>query len=205
LNQGNIMRNLIPVQGTVTVTLAANEKIAVYSGAPVQIYQQVGYPNHPNTLSLVASTVADVQYISSAFASGATLILNAGAAQAYYEIGSAPQVQLLYDAPKQLTPGALDTTGTLTAALILGGIVTSSTAAAVTGTLDTGALVEAASDFAIGDSFDWSVINTGGNTFTVAASSGHTIVGTATVATVTSGWFRTRKTAANTFVTYRMS
>lgn len=199
------MRNLIPVQGSMTVTLAANEKIAVYSGAPVQIYQQVGYPNHPNTLSLVASTVADVQYISAAFASGATLILNAGAAQAYYEIGSAAQVQWLYDAPKQLTPSSLDATGTLTAAMILSGIVTSSTAAAVAGTLDTGALVDAASDFAIGDSFDWSVINTGPNTFTVTASSGHTIIGTAAVATVTSGWFRTRKTAASTFVTYRLS
>lgn len=199
------MRNLIPVQGSVTVTLAANEKIAVYSGAPVQIYQQVGYPNHPNTNSLVATTVADVQYISSAFASGATLILNAGALQAYYEIGTDPQVQILYDAPKQLTPGVLNATGTLTAAMILSGITTSSTAAAVAGTLDTGTVLEAASDFAIGDSFDWSVINTGPNTFTVTASTDHTIVGAAAVATATSGWFRTRKTAAHTFVTYRLS
>lgn len=199
------MRNIIPVQGTVTVTLTANEKIAVYSGAPVQIYQQVGYPNHPNTNSLVATTVADVQYISSAFASGATLILNAGALQAYYEIGTDPQVQILYDAPKQLTPGVLNATGTLTAAMILSGITTSSTAAAVAGTLDTGTVLEAASDFAIGDSFDWSVINTGPNTFTVTASTDHTIVGAAAVATATSGWFRTRKTAAHTFVTYRLS
>jgi hypothetical protein len=49
------------------------------------------------------------------------------------------------------------------------------------------------------------VINTGGNTFTVTAATGHTIVGVAAVVTVTSGNFRTRKTAADTFITYRMS
>jgi len=49
------------------------------------------------------------------------------------------------------------------------------------------------------------VINTGGsNAFTVTAATGHTIVGAAAVAASSSGLFRTRKTAANTFVTYRI-
>ena len=98
----------------------------------------------------------------------------------------------------------LNATGTLTAAMILAGIVTSTTAAGVTATLDTGTVLDAASEFAIGDSFDWSAINTGGNAFTVTASSGHTVVGAGAVAGGTSGLFRTRKTAANTFVTYRI-
>ena len=44
----------------------------------------------------------------------------------------------------------------------------------------------------------------GANAFTVTAATGHTIVGAAAVANSTSGRFRTRKTAANTFVTYRI-
>jgi hypothetical protein len=84
--------------------------------------------------------------------------------------------------------------------------VTSTTAAAVTATLDTGAIWDLASQWAVNDSFDWAVINTGGsNTFTVtAAASGHTLVGSGAVANTTSGQFRTRKTAADTFVTYRL-
>jgi hypothetical protein len=99
----------------------------------------------------------------------------------------------------------LNATGTLTAALIYTKIVTSTTGAAVTATLDTGTVMDASATWAINDSFDWSIINTGGNTLTVTAATGHTIVGVAAVVTVTSATFRTRKTAANTFVTYRLA
>jgi uncharacterized protein YaiE (UPF0345 family) len=104
----------------------------------------------------------------------------------------------------QAAPGTLNATGTLTATLLTSGIITSTTASAVTATLATGAALDAAVRMAVDDAFDWAVINTGPNTFTVAASSGHTIVGAAAVATSTSARFRTRKTAANTFVTYRL-
>lgn len=109
----------------------------------------------------------------------------------------------------QPAPGALNSTGTLTVALTRGGIVTSSTAAGVTATLDTGAVVDAAltgdNAVAVDDAWEWSVVNTGPNTFTVtAAASGHTVVGSGAVATATSGLFLTRKTAADTFVTYRI-
>lgn len=109
----------------------------------------------------------------------------------------------------QATPGTLNATGTLTIALILGGIVTSTTAAAVTATLDTGTITDAGltgnEAMAVDDCFEWVAINTGGtNAFTVTASSGHTLVGNGAVALSSSGRFRTRKTAANTFVTYRI-
>jgi hypothetical protein len=122
-----------------------------------------------------------------------------------YAVGVSPVISDSGKYQDQGAPGVLNATGTLTAAMILSGIVTSTTGAGVTATLDTGAIVDAASEFAIGDSFDWSVINTGGNAFTVTASTGHTIVGTAAVATVTSAVWRTRKTAADTFVSYRLS
>lgn len=199
------MQNIVYPQGSVTVTLAANEKLAVYSVGTATIQQVLTFPNYPRAIADVTS-VTNGQVVTSAYSSGATLIINAGAAPAYYEIGSAPLVQNLYSNKVQPTPAVLDVTGTLTAAKIMSGIVTSSTAAGVTGTLDTGALVEAASDFAVDDAFDWAVINTGPNTFTVAAAaSGHTCVGTLTVATATSARFRTRKTATDTFVTYRIA
>lgn len=101
------------------------------------------------------------------------------------------------------------TTPTLTAAELKGGLITSTNASAVTATLDTGSAMDTAlaaitaADFA----FDWVLINLGSASglATVTAASGHTIVGLATVAINTSAQFRTRRTAANTWVTYRIS
>lgn len=108
----------------------------------------------------------------------------------------------------QGAPGVLDATGTLTAAMIRARIVTSTSAAAVAATLDTGAAMDtafaAAFAVAVDGSVDWQVINTGPNTFTVTASVGHTIVGAAAVTTATSSLFRSRRTAANTWITYRL-
>lgn len=104
----------------------------------------------------------------------------------------------------QPTPNAVDVTATLTAAQLLGGIITSA-AAAVSGTLPTGTLLDAAAGLEIGEAFDWNVIKVGANSFTILVGADHTIIGSAVVATATSAWFRSRKTAANTFVTYRMS
>lgn len=113
----------------------------------------------------------------------------------------------------QGAPGALDATGTLTAALIATGIVTSSAAADVTATLDTGALMDDTfTEVAIGESIDWSAVNThASNAFTVAAAaSGHTVVGPMVLdgnaaGSSAVGRFRSRRTAADTWVTYRIA
>lgn len=105
---------------------------------------------------------------------------------------------------KQGTPTAVDVTATLTIAQILTGIITSTTAAAVTGTLPTGALIDAAVKLDVDDAIEWKVINTGSNAFTIEAADGHTIVGAAAVGAGSSARFLTRRTAANTFVTYRV-
>ena len=105
----------------------------------------------------------------------------------------------------QPAPSTLDTTSTLTATKLAVGIVTSSTAAAVVATLDTGAAMSAAfPEMQVDDSFDWAAIATGPNSFTVTAASGHTVVGSGVVATGTAKMFRTRKTAAATYVTYNI-
>lgn len=113
---------------------------------------------------------------------------------------------------KQPTPGVLNSTGTLTAAMMLSGIVTSTTAAAVTATLDTGALLEAAwlaiyPALAVNDAFEFAVVNTGANGFTIATASGWTDGGNAftAVAAGTTGRFLVRRTAASAFTIYKVA
>lgn len=106
-------------------------------------------------------------------------------------------------------PTALTSTSTLTIAQLLTDIVTVTSSTAVTLTLPTGTLTDAgilSGGLAINESFDWVIINLGTSSgaVTMAAGTTHTYVGSATVAINTSAGFRTRKTAANTFVTYRI-
>jgi len=111
----------------------------------------------------------------------------------------------------QITAGtvAINATATMTIANILTRLVTSTTAAAVVATLPTGANSDLGftgdNALAANDSFEWTAINTGANAFTVTANTGHTVVGAGAVAAGTSGRFLTRKTAADTFVTYRLA
>jgi hypothetical protein len=202
------MPSLIVLAGGIkTVSLAASDKIALYTPGVAVLSEKVGFPNYPETLRLIAE-VSNEEYVSAATSAAAEYVIdNSGQPfPVLYEIGTAPVIKAdgRKLSPVQGSPVAVNTTGAVSAAAILGGIVTSSTAAAVAGTVPTGAVLDAAAEFAIGDSVDWSVINTGPDTFTVTAATGHTLVGTAAVATVTSGLFRTRKTAADTFVTYRI-
>jgi len=193
--------------GSVEVAVAASDIVSIFSKSPVKIYQlNAGLPNMPPTKVLFATAAADADYQSGAFAAAARLVIEAGPSEAFVNIGTAAVPIERRGLRGQGNPGVLDATGTLTAAMIASGIVTSTTAAAVTATLDTGAVMDAALKMEIGESFDWSVINTGGNAFTVtAAATGHTIVGTAAVATVTSATWRTRKTAAETYISYRIA
>lgn len=106
----------------------------------------------------------------------------------------------------------LNATGTLTAAMMLSGIVTSTSAAAVVATLDTGTLLDTgflalypqaqASDY-----FEFSVVNTGPNSFTIATAGGWTDGGNAfvAVATATSARFGARRTAANTWTLFKIA
>lgn len=197
------MSNKIHLQGTKEITVPATESIAVYTRGKAKVYKLVGVPNFPDSWDLLG-TVDNEQTVFGAYASGASISIDAGANEVLYEVGVAPLVKDLYASQVQPDPVAVNVTGAVSAAAIMGGIVTSTTAAAVAGTVPTGTVMDSASEWAINDSVDWSVIATGANAFTVTAATGHTLVGTAVVATATSGLFRTRKTAANTFITYRL-
>lgn len=119
----------------------------------------------------------------------------------------------------QAAPATATTAATLTAAQLLTGILNATptaTGATVAYTLPTGTLMDSAVGFEVNDSFDWVCINNAlaaADTITITAGTGHTIVGGpivqslhATTGGITgySAVFRTRKTATNTFVTYRI-
>ena len=194
---------VIFAQGTATVTVPAGEKIAVQAYSSASVFQEVGFPNFPEAQDLL-TVVDNSTYVSAAFTNATSVTIQAGASGATYAVGTDPVISDTGKFQLQGAPGVLNATGALTSAMILAGIVTSTSAAAVVATLPTGTVLDAASEFAIGDSFDWSVINTGPDTFTVTAATDHTVVGVAAVATVTSVAWRTRKTAANVFVSYRI-
>ena len=185
--------NKIFKQGSkISIVVPSTESIAVKTEGVAKVYKVVGYPNVPNTRDLVGTVTAG-ETIFGAYASGATIEIDCDESGAAYSVGVSPLVSLPDSKfGSQSTPGVLNATGALTAAMIMTGIGTST-------------VMEAASEFAIGDSLDFSVIATGANAFTVTAATGITIVGDAVVATATSGLFRLRKTAASVYVIYRLA
>jgi len=105
----------------------------------------------------------------------------------------------------QPAPTAINTTTTLTVANLRTKIITSTTAATVTATLPTGADMDSLYAAGTDMGFNWSVINTGSNAFTVQQGvSAHTVLGNMTVAASSSGAFRSRRSGASTWVTYRV-
>jgi hypothetical protein len=108
------------------------------------------------------------------------------------------------------TPVAKTGDATLTIAELMTGTITATKATAVAFTLPTGTLTDAGflgGTAAVNQYFDWFVINLGSSSgaTTLNAGTDHTIVGNAVVAISTTARFRTRKTLANTFVTYRLA
>jgi hypothetical protein len=110
----------------------------------------------------------------------------------------------------QPTPSAINASATLTIAQLLTRIITTTSATAVAFTLPTGTLTDAGvlgGLLLIDQSFDWSIVNAGSavGIVTVSGGTGNTLVGSGILAITTSATFRTRKTAANTFTTYRIA
>jgi hypothetical protein len=104
----------------------------------------------------------------------------------------------------QATPATYAAAATLSVADLKTGIITY-TGAAATLTLPTGTLTEGGfSGVYTNMTFEWSVINTGSGTCTIGVGTGHTITGAATIAAGSSGRFASRRTASNTFVSYRI-
>lgn len=191
---------IVGPNGTVTVSVPASARVACYSDGPIQIIRTITSANYPEMPSEIES-VSSGRVETDVFSTATEVDIISGGSVVYYEVGTDAVVKR-FALPAST---AVNVTGAVSAAAIFGGLVTSTTAAAVAGTIPTGAVLDDASTWDVGDYVEWSVINTGGNTFTVTAATGHTITGSAAVATITSGRFQTRKTAADTFVTSRLS
>ena len=201
---------VLPFGNSGEITIPANESIAVSCQGTAQVSRKLGFPNYPDQVSLIG-TVINGQTVFGSYASGATIIVEAvGGVTAFYEVGTSPSVQQgrlisgVQAAPVDIADGGsmAYTTGS-----ILNGLVTATPTTGRNIQLPTGAAMDLASTFNVNDFFDWSVITLAAFALTTTAgASGHTIVGAAATA-ATSGSaarFRTRKTAADTFVTYRI-
>jgi hypothetical protein len=200
--------NVIFTQGTATVTVPAGEKIAVQAYSPASVFQEVGYPNFPESQDLL-QVVENTTYVSAAFTNATSVTIQAGASGALYAVGVAPVITddgnwQLQGAPADIADGA---SMIATAANVLTGIVTSTITQARSLQLPTGANLDLATEWAIGEGFDVTFMTLGAFVMTITVNTGVTIVGSAvTAATAGSvARFRLRKTAADTFIAYRIS
>jgi hypothetical protein len=125
-----------------------------------------------------------------------------------------------YDVAAQPDPTVKTVANTLTIAELLTKIINATptaTGATAAYTLPTGALIDAGLTMEVGDSFDWCLINNALaalDTITVTVATGHTIVGNPIVQSLHSSTggimgysslWRTRKTAADTYISYRIA
>jgi hypothetical protein len=206
--------------GRVSVTLTATQKIAVFSQGLVNVYRTSGYANYPDQSALVG-TQSNTQTVYGTYTGGATIVIEAsGGLETYYEVGTDPVVkQLRTGNGSQPDVTAKTVAVTLTAAELLTQIITATHTAGATAayTLPTGTLLDAAATWDTNEFFDWTLINlsaASADTVTLTAGTAHTIVGNPIVQSANastggiygnSARWRTRKTAANTFVSYRIA
>jgi hypothetical protein len=198
---------VIFAQGTATVAVPAGEKIAVQAFSAANVFQEVGFPNFPDALDLL-TVVENTTYVSGAFTNATNVTIQAGASGAYYSVGVAPDISNNGNWQPQGAPANIADGGSMvaTAANVLTGIITATPTAGRDIQLPTGANLDLATEWAIGDSFDFSVITLAAFALTLTVNTGVTIVGSAATAATSgaSARFRCRKTAADTFVVYRI-
>jgi hypothetical protein len=199
---------VIFAQGTATVAVPAGEKIAVQAFSTAQVFQEVGYPNFPESQDLL-TVVENTTYVSGAFTNATSVTIQAGASGAYYSVGVAPDISNNGNWQPQGDPANIADGGSMiaTAANVLTGIVTSTLTQARNLQLPTGTNLDLATEWAIGDSFDVTFMTLGAFAMTITVNTDVTIVGNPTSAATAGSAMRVRlrKTAANTFIAYRLS
>jgi hypothetical protein len=210
--------------GEAVVTVPVSQYINVFTGGSswTKVYQQLGGPSNnsaPHYQLLTGGAISNQEAVFGPFTTATNVKIEAGTDGALYSVGAlAVPIYCIrpgtLQARTQVSPVTYNTTSTVLATDMMIGILTStqSTGSTITLSLPTGTLTDAAAGLQIGQAFPWTLINlstSSGNTVTLGAGTGHTIVGDAitqasalSTGCSTSRWL-TRKTAANTFVTYR--
>jgi hypothetical protein len=158
----------------------------------------------------VLRRAGDATYLDEVELTADAANLNAAAASAAHILNGTPIFP-------QAAPAAETVTAAITAAELVGGLITTTgvTAPSVH-QLPTGALIDdELPGIAVDEGFYFSIINTGtgaGDDATITVNTGVTIVGNPTVGSLTdatiisgAGRFFARRTAADTYVVYRVS
>lgn len=207
------------------IVVPAGQYVNIFTPSIATVEKNIGGPanNLPSTQWVVETSgnmnQSQPEVVFGPYANGVTLRVTAFADAVYYSVSKLAVAtpclrQASMQARTQLAPVTQTVSVTALATDLLGGIVTYNNTGGSTAnyTLPTGTLMDAAAGLGIGQAFSWSLINlsTGGScTVTLVAGSGHTIVGDVltqiaaqTTGCASSRWL-TRKTAANTFITYR--
>lgn len=192
------MSNIVMARSSERVSVPSGQSITVFTQGSSNVSQDVG-----GVITLLG-TVTSSQQMFGPFASATTVVIDTGSMSTFYAFGTSPIIREMIGNRVQRAPISINAAGAIPASALTNGLISSNSLLGITCTLPTGTSMEAVTDFQIDDSFDWAVMAVGLFGFTVGAAAGHTIVGAAVVGSGTSGEFRTRKTALNTFVTYRI-
>ena len=186
---------------------AVNNIIGIYNSAGVDVasLRIAGY----RYTSVTQTAIDFIQNSSSNFKSQIAFSTDTGggltekmriddAGNTYIETGNLWQY-----AP---APTSISAVTTLTVAQLQTDII-NTTGTSYTVTLPTGTAIDAGftSVPTTNIGFDFHIVNTASGTITMAVNTGVTSVGTLTVATGVSAHFRLRRTAANTYIMYRLS
>ena len=214
---------------TVDIAIPVNQYINVFTtgAGAANVYQQIGGPSNNMTTryAIIASPNGAFSNGEVSFGPFTTAtnvrIESVGPDPVLYSIGAlgvpipVEQLRPSVSARCQPAPATYTGTATMLATELMAGILTGTQSSGSTDTLTlpTGTLLDTATGLQVNEGFEWSFINlstVGGSTYTFAAGSGNTIVGDAVlqIAGLTTGCasarFFSRKTAANTFITYRV-
>ena len=202
---------VLPQGNSGDIIIPANESIAVACQGSAQVSRKLGYPNYPDQVTLIGTvTVSNGQTVFGPYASGAVIVIEAsGGVTAFYEVGTEPVVQQgRLNAQVQVTPANITDGGSMgfSPANLLTGYVTATPTTGRNIQLPTGAELDLATNMAVNDSFDWTLATLAAFALTITVDTGHTIIGAAATAGTSGATarFRTRKTAADTFVSYRL-
>lgn len=197
------MSRIILPQGGATVTVPPGFGVAVASYDRAEVSIATTGITTPVVFAPLGSVENLAVTVFGPYIEGATIQIDAGSTQVFYNVGTQPTIPELISSLGAVID--LNVTGNISVGMIVGGIITSTTAAAVVGTLPEGVDLEEAFEMPVGANQTWSVVNTGVDTFTVdPAAAGHDLYGDPDVLDGTSGTFKTIKVGPATFETYRI-
>jgi hypothetical protein len=189
-------------------------------GTPYTITNVIGFTASQGTFNADSTVTNNIGFNVASALTGATNnygffgnLASATGRWNFYGNGTAPNyfagdVRTNTVVTARTSPANSNVSATATASSLLDGLRTGTPTGNINLTLPTGTDMDSAfQDLQANQSFEWSVINLAASShvITVVAASGHTVVGNMAVAAATSGRFITRKTAANTFISYRIA